>query len=243
MNTTKTSFWMGLVALLLTISVASSGCDYVINGVEGDGNVVKEEREVKAFDRVQVSGAFEVFLTQGNEEKLVIEADENLLELIETEVVNGKLKIYTSKSIRNAREMKAHITLKELHGLDLSGAVELMTENRIKTDELKIDGSGAIEMEMSIEADEIRGDFSGASEVEFSGYAKAFSFDASGAAELDAKELEVEILRLNVSGAAEAKVYATKELHVDASGASSVRYKGEPEVYKSSSGASSVKAY
>jgi len=234
--------WIGVLTFLFTISLGASGC-YYLDGVKGDGNVVKEKRDVSGFTELEVSGAFEVYITQGSTEGLVVEADQNLMELIVTEVRGDKLLIYTEKGIRDAEEMSIYLDYVNLEEIDVSGAVEIKTENRMKVDNLEIGASGAAELEMSIEAETIDGDFSGASEIEFSGYADELRMDLSGASDLDAKELETKVTKLDISGAGSASVFATEELHVDASGASSVRYKGNPKVYQDTSGASSVKPY
>ncbi len=230
------------IFFLLMISTVSAGCIDFLEGARGDGNVVKEERAVKSFDGIDVSGAFEVILTQGDREKLVVEADENLLEIIITEVVNGTLKIYTKKDIRKAKTLNIYLTFKDLKSIDISGAVEIKGENRFNLDKLFIEGSGASEIDLSIKAKLLKVDFSGASEIELSGYCKEVELEVSGASELNAENLEVEILRMDVSGASEATVFVTQELHIDASGASSVRYKGDPKIYQDSSGASSVRS-
>lgn len=227
---------------LLMLSSVSAGCMDLLDGIKGDGNVVKEERSVKSFDAIDISGAFDVYLTQGGSESLVVEADENLMEIIVTEVVNGTLKIYNKKGIRKAEELNIYLTFKDLESMEISGAVEIRGENRFDLDELQIEGSGASEIELSLKAELLEADFSGASEMDLSGYCKEMKLDVSGASELNAVDLEVEVLRMDVSGASEARVFVTQELHIDASGASSVRYKGSPKVYKHSSGASSVKS-
>ena len=70
-----------IAALLLFITLSSSGCMYM-GGIKGNGNVVKETREVSSFDGIKVGGAFNVYLSQSGTESLTIEADENLLPVI-----------------------------------------------------------------------------------------------------------------------------------------------------------------
>ena len=239
----RTNVLLTNILFLLMISTVSAGCMEYIGGIKGDGNVVKETRQVSNFDKLDVGGAFDIFLTQGDEEKLVVEADQNLMEFIITEVVNGKLKIYTKKEIRNAEELNIYLTSKDLRYMDISGACEVKGENMFRMEELGIDASGASEIDLSLKMDLFKGDFSGATELDLQGYAREVRIDISGAAELNAYDLETEIFRLDVSGASDAKVFATEELHIDASGASSVKYKGTPKVYQDVSGASSVKSY
>jgi len=235
-------FWISASLFIGAIASASTGCLYA-DGVRGDGNVVKEERSVSDFTKLDVSGAFTVYITQGNKEELVVEADKNLMDMIETRVSGSTLKISTEGSIRDFDELNIYLTYKSLEEIEISGAVELTTENRMKTKDLELDVSGAAELDMSIEAELIYADFSGASDVEFAGYTKEMNVDVSGAAKLDALELETETVKIDVSGSADAKVYVKEKLYADVSGAANLRYKGDPKVNSDISGAGSLKPY
>ncbi|MCK4678103.1 MAG: DUF2807 domain-containing protein [Bacteroidales bacterium] len=232
-----------LVILLLSFLSVSSGCHYFIEGVDGNGVVVSEDRPVKPFSAIQIGGAFEVILTQGDKVSLKIEADENLLDYIITDVRGGKLIIETEREIRNCKELKAYITFVELESLALSGAVEMMGEGRLEFDELNIDASGATEINMDITAEVLKMDVSGASEVALSGIADGVYIDASGASELSAGDLETRIFFLDISGAGDATIFVKERLDVTVSGAAHVTYLGDPEfVNRDVSGAGSIKS-
>ncbi len=211
--------------------------------IKGNGNVVKEERNIQSFTEVSISSAFEVYLTQGNREELIVEIDENLLEGVKTEVVGGRLKIYTSNSIRKAEEMNIYLTFKDLEQIKVSGAVEINGQNSFDLDEFELECSGASEIDLDLSANKLELDLSGASEIYLKGKVKEFMIDCSGASELDASGLEADYLKLDASGASEIKVFVNEELDIEASGASTVRYKGNPRINMDNSGASSVKRY
>ena len=127
---------VSLSIALAVLFMLQSGCTYAIKGIKGDGNVVKQERDVSNFKGIDVGGAFKVFLTQGDTEKLVLEADQNLMDVIETDVRAGVLRIKTSEDINNATELNVYITFKDLNELDISGACDLMGENKFKLDDI-----------------------------------------------------------------------------------------------------------
>lgn len=212
-------------------------------GIEGNGKVVKEDREVSGFTSLKISSAFDVFLFQGSQEALTIEADENLIPHIKTEIKGDMLRIYTDENIRDYKKMNIYLTFEELEMIDISGAVSISAEDLLNFDELKLEGSGASEIDLEMEVKLLKADFSGASEIDLKGSAKSATFDLSGASDIDALDFEIGDLTLDVSGASDAKVYVTGNLEVDASGASSVRYKGSPHVQSDVSGAGSVKPY
>lgn len=213
------------------------------NKVWGNGDVVKETRDVRSFDAIDVSSSFKVELTQSDEESLVIEADENILEHIYTEVIGGTLKIYTKGNIRKVNTMRAYISFKNIDEIELSGACIVKGMNKMKFSDFTIDASGASEVELSLTANRIRLDLSGSTEIDFAGYADELAIDASGASDIRAFDFEVKDCLVDASGASTIKVFVTENLEVESSGATTVKYKGRPSIDIDASGASSVKRY
>lgn len=234
---------IGLVILLIGLISAIPSTSFAKRYIRGNGNVKKETRKVSSFDAIDVSSAFDIYLTQGNSESLVIEADDNLLDVIISEVRGGVLKIYVKENIRNSKTMKAYISFKMLSMIELSGACDLYGENKFKFDNLEIEVSGAADIEMNMTAAKVYLDLSGASDIKFKGSANELIIDASGATDLYAIAFEVKECSIDASGASTIRVFVTEELSVDASGASTVRYKGRPVIEMDVSGASSIRRY
>jgi hypothetical protein len=226
--------------LLFPAVFALAGCGNLI-GVNGNGNVKSEVRDVGSFDQLSVGGAFDVYLTQGDSESVRVEADENLLPLVETIVRNGRLVVRSRENIGEAKELNVYITFKNLTEIEASGACEIEGKGQLTFGALTLNGSGASEVDLTLTANRIEGEYSGASEVDLEGSADVCDFRLSGASELDAQELVVGQMSIDLSGASEAAVQVTQKLKVDASGASSVVYTGDPAVDQHTSGASSVR--
>ncbi len=237
----KSLLKLGLLSLVIV--VFSSTSIYAERGVRGNGDVEKETRNINSFDAIDISSAFEVELTQSGSESLVIEADENILEHIYTEVVGGTLKIYTKGNIRNINTMKAYISFKMIEELELSGACEVKGMNKMKFNDFVIDASGACEVNLNLTARKMSLDLSGATEIYLVGFADEFIIDISGASEIKALDFEVKNCEVDASGASSIKIFATENIEIEASGATTVRYKGKPSVDIDTSGASSVRRY
>lgn len=89
------------LSIVLFLATISTSCNIdMLNRVEGDRNVISEKRQVNEdFSKVKVSSGIDLYIKQGSKTSLTVEADENLHDIIITEVVGGKLKIYTEKNI------------------------------------------------------------------------------------------------------------------------------------------------
>ncbi|PCJ28055.1 MAG: hypothetical protein COA97_01915 [Flavobacteriales bacterium] len=225
------------IFLGLVIAFVLNSC---INTIDGNGEIVKEQRIVTSFNKIDISGGYEVLINQGNKERLELEVDENLLEYIKTEVINNTLFISTKESIGNASSLKLYITIVNVEDIDVSGAIELKNKGTYKVDKLEIDVSGAADIDLNVDVESLIMDMSGASETSLSGNANDFEIKISGAGDLQAKNLKTKNTSIDISGAGSAIVHAKKSLTVSVSGAGSVKYKGNPKIDKDISGAGSV---
>ncbi|NQV02811.1 MAG: DUF2807 domain-containing protein [Bacteroidia bacterium] len=233
------------ILVIFLLSGMSSVIAMASSNSHKDESVKKETRDVGSFTAIKVGGAFEVFIKQTGTPGIVVEADEDVLPYIITEVSGGVLKIGMKKSPpkfwNNAHTLNVYITVADLNALSLSGAVEITTQTEIKGEKMEIEISGAVEADLNLQLQKLSMNISGATEIKLVGKAEVVNIEASGASELDAFDFEVENLSIYASGATDADVYASGVLKISASGACDVRYKGGASVNAHTSGASSVK--
>jgi len=95
---------------ILSISACSDG--QIRRTVHGNNKVVTKERNTENFTGVRVSTGIDVYLKQGNNVAISVEADENLHEYILTEVRDGVLRVYTDVNIRDAERKRVYVTMK-----------------------------------------------------------------------------------------------------------------------------------
>jgi len=190
-------------------------------GVKGSGNVVNEKRNVADFKAIEVGGIFEVEVVAQKDFSVEVEADDNIMQFVKTEVRNGTLEISTDKKV-STKNLRVRISAPDIDNLDVSGVAKVSLAN-LKNDSLKVETSGA-------------------SKVRVDGETRNFDADLSGASRIDAESLRAENVNVDGSGASNASVNVSGDLKADLSGASKVTYVGNPKnLEKSTSGASSVK--
>lgn len=218
----------GLLIFIFAISIGlafSTNCSVGsfknLGGVQGSGTSKTEARNVTGFTKVDASGAINVEVSSQKDFGVEVQADDNLLANIKTEVSGDTLKIYSEDRISPKTRINVKISMPEFEGLNVSGASSGSVSN-VKADSLDLKASGA-------------------SKIKIEGVAKELDADASGASTIDAENLKVEDADVDASGASSATVSASNDLKVDASGASKIAYVGEPQKIKqNSSGASSI---
>lgn len=213
-----------------------------IVGVSGNGIVEEQNRQTEEFHSVHASGMYEIHVVQDENYRLKVVADENLMDLIVTEVKGGVLHISTRENIKKAKELDVYISAPYFDEFDLSGAVELDAKGVLESEDLKIESSGAAQIELEIEVSNLELDLSGASEVRLSGSATRVRIASSGASEMKLFDLETEQMQVNVSGASDLEINVNEDLQIEASGASEIEYRGKARISRQNlSGASSVK--
>ncbi len=189
--------------------------------VKGSGQTASEVRDLKGFKSIDVGGVFHVEITAQKEFSVEVEADNNLLQYIKTEVRGGKLNIEIDKKVSTKNPMLIRITAPDIDDLEVSGAANV-TVNDLKNAGISVDSSGA-------------------SKIKITGETAKLTIDVSGATKIDAENLTSENATVDASGASQVSVNVTGQLKADASGASKIAYSGSPaNVEKKSSGAGNV---
>jgi hypothetical protein len=210
-------------------------------------DVNAEVRQASGFRAISVSNAFDVYLTQSNQEAVAVSASEaKYKERIKVEVKDGTLIIkYENEGkmwSKGDKKLKVYISFKEIEKLNISGACDVFVNGIIKARDLVIHQSGASDLKGKLEiSGTLDVDLSGASDMQVSGSAANVRIDASGACDFKGYDFVTETCNAKASGASDIKITVNKELSAQATGASDVHFKGTGVIKDlKSSGSSSV---
>ena len=192
-----------------------------VGSVKGSGQMGTEVRELSGFRKIDASGVFQVEIVAQKDFSVEVEADDNLLQYITTEVRHGALHLETERKLNTSNPIRVRISAPDIEGIETAGAANvILTE--LKNGSLEIDSSGA-------------------SKIKVSGETAKLVVDVSGATQVDAVGLAAENANVEASGASTVELLVNGNLKTNASGASTIRYAGSPrDVVKKSSGASTV---
>ena len=231
--------------LLIVLAVIISSCNYIGGErIRGNGNMKVENRTISSFDGVYVSGNTDIYVKQDSIFSVRVEADENLMEYIITELDGSTLKIRSKDGVnlKSSRSIKVYVSGPSFKYFKASGACDIFSESKItSSEEIAIDISGASDVKMELVSPKIEADLSGAGSITLSGQTKDFKVDGSGSTDINCFDLQTENTVIELSGAGNAAVFASVKLDLKISGAADVRYKGNATVSQKISGAGSVK--
>jgi len=237
----RTIQFIALLLVVLALPVLSTANQVNITKITGNGIAKTQDRQVSSFHAIKVSGGIDVELSQGNELRLQVLADENLLALIHTKVNNGVLNIYHDENIQNSKIMKVHLTFKQLDAITANGGCEIESKQKLNFGKLKMELSGGCDVKLDCKADIIVCGQSGGCDAELHGEAEKGTFNVSGGCDVKASEFHLKECNIDASGGSDISVNVTGELTVKVTGASNVTYYGKPsKVIKSAHGASDI---
>ena len=238
----KTNKLFLLALLILTVMItACSTLPDLTNRVEGSGNLVSEDRSVRGFDRVSLSGFGEVNIVQGDKESLTVTTDDNIMEYIKTEVRGDNLELSITqagqrKSINPSDGITFDLMVVDLNRIDISGAGSFNID-QLKTEKLTVTLSGAGNLEINgLSADELVANISGAGSIIVAGQVKGQEVTHSGVGSYHASDLRSNTAFIKISGAGTSTVWVLENLDVSVSGLGNVIYYGSPRVSQNVSG-------
>ena len=211
--------------------------------IQGSGIIKQERREVSGFSGVNFAGWGELNVRQGNEESLVIEADDNLLPQIRADVENDRLVIGLRRgvSVSTSSPMRFTLVVTDLDSLELSGSGKMrIGPLRSGAFRLRVSGSGDIRME-GLDASTLTAEISGSGNMEIPGKVDRQEVHISGSGSYHAPDLECRSAEISVSGSGDSTIRVAETLSARISGSGSVRYYGNPSVTKKISGSGNIR--
>ena len=238
---------LSLAILMLACSLPVSLPNMKLPGIErGSGTVITEERPISGVEKLVINGAGEVFITQGTVESLMIEAEDNVLPKITSEIEGNTLIIGFDNTLWQdkllpTKVMKYYLTVLDLTTITINGAVTLKNDSlETARFELEINGAGDFDFN-GLKVGELIVKIIGSGSVKMIGEAENQSVTINGAGNYDAGDLLSSSTVITFNGAGDAKVWATDRLEMSIGGVGSISYYGSPEVTQNITGIGTIK--
>ena len=238
-----------LVRVVITsiLGIIMLSCNFSMDfgpGVDGDRNVVTMDRDISSdFESIKVSQGLDLYITQSNDVSLSVEADENLHDLIMTEVENGVLRIYTSENIRRAASRKINLSISDISAIKATSGSDVFSTNTIDVDQLELNCTSGADMELDVKTNTLNAHSTSGSDIKLSGTTRLLVAEATSGSDIKASNLKAETSKVKATSGADISVNTSKELTARATSGADIRYSGNPEkVNKSDSSSGSVRS-
>jgi len=223
------------ISILLLLLVSTTSCILDGFGIQGNRNVVSEDREISSdFEAIKVSQGITVHLTQDDHVDLSVEADENIIDLLITEVEGGVLKIYFEKNVSRAKSRNVYLTAKRINSIKTSSGAYIKAKNTLKTKSITLNSTSGSGIEAKLNAQKVDCSTSSGSNINLSGTTNIFQGNSSSGSHIDARDLESKIGNVKASSGAGISVDVKDELTARASSGGNIHYSGNPKVVNKS---------
>lgn len=211
--------------------------------VKGSGPTITRTLDLPSFDQIESNIEADVEITQGPVQKVVMEGQENILNLIQTEIKDKKWKIRLPKNTwADYDQVKIKITIPSLISVGLAGSGSVITTNTFKADDFQVGLSGSGNMKLMVEADNIDCGLSGSGTINLKGKTKELSIGTSGSGDVKALDCAADVVKVGISGSGDCEVYASQMLDAGIAGSGNIKYKGRPKVKTGISGSGSIQS-
>jgi hypothetical protein len=243
-----------LLATIILATLVLSACG-IGDGktVRGSGNVVEETRAVSGVSGVELATIGTLTIAVGDTESLRIEAEDNLMEYLETEVRNGRLSIETQDNIRldAKRPVNYYLTVTGLDTIEISSSGDIQAPD-LEAERFSINISSSGDLEMGdLEADSLTVRISSSGDVTMgvldantlevdisssgnltiaSGQVKTQNITISSSGNYTAQDLESDEAVVRLSSSGSATIWVQDYLKANLSSSGDLRYRGNPTV-------------
>ena len=217
-----------LIGIFAVLGIFLSSCWFLGPSIKGNGKVTEQIREVGSFEQIAVSRGMNVYITQGTPAKVVVIADSNLHEIIETEVNGRVLKVTVKENIRWAKEKKVMVTVEKLTDVNVSSGANTWSQAQIVTENLKLHASSGANLTMDVHTKSLIANASSGANIYLSGLAKEADLETSSGAYLKGEALKADQCKIHASSGGNVSSTVIEKLEAHASSGGNIAYFGNP---------------
>jgi hypothetical protein len=195
-----------IAIMLFAVTLPFTSEAQIFSSLRGDGNVVTEERSTGDFNQIQLNASADVFITQGNENQIVVKADENLLEVIKTDISGNALKIDVKGNIRGYTALEVHVTIKNLQKVLVNGSGDVQSRNKLQVKDFEVSVNGSGDIDLDLDAVDVRTSINGSGDVNLSGVNGNFTLKIAGSGDFAGNDFNLNNCSISVFGSGDVKI-------------------------------------
>lgn len=219
---------------LLFFSMTYTGCivdnDDFLRCERGDGPIVEQELFLPTFSAIDLDISADVCITQGPEQIVMVEGEQNIINELDLDVSGGRWKIEFDDCVRNYESLKIFITSPFFDELRVSGSGLIFSNDVITMEEMLLRVSGSGDIDLALDVREVDSRITGSGEIKLEGVAAFAEHEINGSGDLRAFDLLTGDTGVKIRGSGSAEVLAEERLDVRITGSGDVFYRGNPRL-------------
>jgi hypothetical protein len=229
-----------LITAYLMLLFSTASCFF--DGVKGSNNVVSEERAIISnFETIKVHQGISVYLSQGNKTELRVEADDNIIDLLITEVKDNELNIYFEKNVYKAKARNVYLTTSEISKIITSSGAMVKSDSSIQTPTITAEASSGSSIKIDVNTNEVISESSSGAIINLSGNTTSLTVNSNSGSSINASKLACQNATASANSGARISLNVNEELTANANSGGSISFDGNPtQINKSTSSGGSV---
>lgn len=234
-------------SILFIIILSAVSCSKDRHWIKGDGNDVTNIRNSQSFNQLSISISADVELIKDSVFRIELSGQQNVLDVIETNVRGNKLCIGLDNLtvLRKHNPIQIRVYAPNIEAIDLNGSSDVHCASNFSSSnmDIRVSGSGNVFFKGNV-SESMNANISGSGGInlEGSGSCKSGKYTISGSGDIQAEWLKVDNLSCDISGSGSQHVYAVKTLNVTISGSGKVYYRGNPSINSNISGSGKIQS-
>ena len=214
---------------ILALSLPS--CEEIRDCTDGDGGIVTQEIELDDFHSIELQSSSDVEIWQGDVQKVEVTGHQNIIDKLETDVINKTWDIDLEKGCyKDLEDMTVVITIPDVENVKISSSGDVSLNGDMDLDrlDLKINGSGDIAANGSLIMDDLKIKINGSGNIEIDGETETQSIEILGSGKVRTFDLQTQDSAIKVNGSGDVEVAVSEKLDIRILGSGDVFYKGSP---------------
>lgn len=219
---------------LFIFGVFLSSCGEInTKKIIGNGEMKTTTISTSDYDIINASGNLYINLVRGNEGKIKISAEENLIEYIQVFVENSQLTIKVKKGYNLSPSVRSKISItvpfEQINDIMLSGSGGINTTDTIQTNRFSVSIAGSYDANLNVFSETVTSSIAGSGGLSLFGKTSRFEVSVSGSGEVSAFELTANNANVSISGSGSIDLFVTDSLEASIAGSGNILYKGNPK--------------
>jgi len=209
--------------LLFAILISTTFFSCENSFITGEGDIITQELNLAAFDRILNGGSIDVFIEQGATQSVIVNGQANIIERLRTDVNNGQwIGAYQASNLK----------LISMGSGDFVVSAPMTISNKL---DLHTDASGDISIS-SINCRDLEIRIDGSGDVQVGGRTQNATYYIDGSGDIAAFDMTAPLSAVVSQGSGNVELTVTDRFDVNIAASGNVFYKGNPTITQSVTG-------
>ena len=217
------------LAFGLFILLTLFGCDEDSICEKGEGPIIREEILLPPIHSIKNNNVVDVYIQQGAEQKIIVEGQQDIIDLLNHSVNNGVWEIdFDRNCVYNFDGMKIFITIPEVRSLQTINEGNIYSSDTLVVEDISLLTNGRGKISLDAIARHIDARTESIGDIEITGLANTTTYTIRGGGNIRGFDLIADEADITIRRSGNVEITVMRNLKVLIDGSGDVYFKGSP---------------